>query len=113
MGFGERPARLDARIDEKIHRTAQEAARRKFSPESINRIDKAVVFKMLKPDHLERILEIELGMVQQRILQATGNSQIVFSCTPRLKRFLLYACTDANHGARNITQACGRNVSIQ
>src|SRR5207249_10476704 len=89
MGFAQRPVALDARIDEKITRTAQEAARRKFSPEFMNRIDKAVVFKMLKPDHLERILEIELGMVQQRILQATGNSQFVFSCTPRVKRFLL------------------------
>ena len=55
----------------------------------MNRIDKVVVFKMLKAEHLEQILEIELGMVQQRILQATGNSQFVFSCTPKVKKFLL------------------------
>ena len=108
MGFAQRPAALDARIDEKITRTAQEAARRKFSPEFMNRIDKAVVFKMLKPDHLERILEIELGMVQQRILQATGNSQFVFSCTPRVKRFLLDEGTDAKYGARHLKRAIER-----
>src|SRR5438094_1523415 len=108
MGFAQRPAALDARIDEKITRTAQEAARRKFSPEFMNRIDKAVVFKMLKPEHLERILEIELGMVQQRILQATGNSQFVFSCTPRVKRFLLDEGTDAKYGARHLKRAIER-----
>src|SRR2546421_2700882 len=89
LGFGQRPNQVDTRLDEKITRTAVEAARRKFSPEFMNRIDKVVVFKTLKPDHLEQILEIELGMVQQRILQATGNAQFVFSCTQRVKRFLL------------------------
>ena len=47
----------------------------------MNRIDKVVVFRMLRREHLEQILEIELGLVQQRILQATGNNQFVFSCT--------------------------------
>ncbi len=76
---------IDPQHGRQDHRTAQEAARRKFSPEFMNRIDKMVVFKMLRPEHLEQILEIELGMVQQRILQATGNSQFVFSCTPKVK----------------------------
>src|SRR5437870_3741953 len=68
MGFSQRPTEVDNRMDQKITRTAQDAAKRKFSPEFMNRIDKIVVFKMLKPEHLQRILEIELGMVQQRIL---------------------------------------------
>jgi ATP-dependent Clp protease ATP-binding subunit ClpB len=110
MGFAQRPAFIDGKIDEKITRTAQEAARRKFSPEFINRIDKVVVFKMLKPDHLEQILEIELGMVQQRILQATGNNQFVFSCTKRVKEFLLLEGTDAKYGARHLKRAIEKNV---
>src|SRR6184192_3597355 len=89
LGFGQKSNQIDAKLDDKITRTATEAARRKFSPEFMNRIDKAVVFKTLKPEHLEQILEIELGMVQQRILQATGNAQFVFSCTPKVKKFLL------------------------
>src|SRR5712691_10167015 len=40
-----------------------EAARRKFSPEFMNRLDKVVVFHPLRPEQLEQILEIELGMV--------------------------------------------------
>jgi ATP-dependent Clp protease ATP-binding subunit ClpA len=76
----------------------------------MNRIDKVVVFKMLKPEHLEKILEIELGLVQQRILQATGNSQFVFTCTPRVKNFLLQEGTDAKYGARHLKRAIERYI---
>ncbi len=76
----------------------------------MNRIDKIVVFKTLKPEHLEQILEIELGMVQQRILQATGNSQFVFSCTTPVKRFLLEEGTDPKYGARHLKRAIEKNV---
>ena len=110
MGFRQEPAFIDARIDHKITRTAQEAARRKFSPEFMNRIDKVVVFKMLKPEHLEQILEIELGLVQQRILQATGNNQFVFSCTAKVKKFLMQEGTDAKYGARHLKRAIEKNI---
>lgn len=112
LGFAksQKPSQIDARLDEKITRTAQEAARRKFSPEFMNRIDKTVVFKTLKPEHLEQILEIELGMVQQRILQATGNSQFVFSCTQKVKRFLLDEGTDPKYGARHLKRAIEKNI---
>ena len=101
---------VDTRLDEKITRTAQEAARRKFSPEFMNRIDKMVVFKTLKPEHLEHILEIELGMVQQRILQATGNQQFVFSCTATVKKFLLTEGTDPKYGARHLKRSIEKNI---
>ncbi|HEU5401296.1 MAG TPA: AAA family ATPase, partial [Terriglobales bacterium] len=45
IGFSPIPAVFDTKLDEKINRTAVEAARRKFSPEFMNRIDKSVVFK--------------------------------------------------------------------
>src|SRR5512142_2603620 len=110
IGFSPVPAIFDTKLDEKINRTAVEAARRKFSPEFMNRIDKAVVFKTLREEHLTQILEIELGMVQQRILQATGNNQFVFSCTPRVKEFLLVEGTDLKYGARHLHRAIERFV---
>jgi ATP-dependent Clp protease ATP-binding subunit ClpA len=110
MGFGPKPDSIDAKLDQKIDRTAVDAARRKFSPEFMNRIDKIVVFRTLKAEHLEQILEIELGMVQQRILQATGNNQFVFSCTPQVKKFLLAEGTDLKYGARHLKRAIERNV---
>ncbi len=110
MGFAQKPQSLDQKFDEKISRTAQEAARRKFSPEFMNRIDKVVVFKTLRAEHLEQILEIELGLVQQRILQATGNNQFVFSCTPSVKAFLLREGTDPKYGARHLKRSIERNI---
>jgi ATP-dependent Clp protease ATP-binding subunit ClpB len=110
FGFTQKPGAYDSKMDEKLNRTAVEAARRKFSPEFMNRIDKTVVFNMLRPEHLEQILEIELGMVQQRILQATGNSQFVFSCTSPMKKFLLQEGTDAKYGARHLKRSIEKNV---
>ncbi|MGI9104548.1 MAG: AAA family ATPase [Terriglobales bacterium] len=110
MGFAQKPIEIDNKFDEKIDRSAVEAARRKFSPEFMNRIDKVVVFKTLRPEHLEQILEIELGMVQQRVLQATGNNQFVFSCTSKVKQFLLSEGTDPKYGARHLKRAIERFV---
>lgn len=113
IGFAKPKAleqQIDAKLDEKITRTAQDAARRKFSPEFMNRIDKIVVFKTLRPEHLEQILEIELGMVQQRILQATGNNQFVFSCTSPVKSFLLLEGTDPKYGARHLKRSIEKNI---
>ncbi|MFI5069477.1 MAG: ATP-dependent Clp protease ATP-binding subunit, partial [Terriglobales bacterium] len=97
-------------FDEKIDRTAVDAARRKFTPEFMNRIDKAVVFKTLRPEHLEQILDIELGMVQQRILTASATNQFVFTCTSNVKRFLLNEGTDPKYGARHLKRAIERNL---
>src|SRR5437773_8650404 len=49
LGFAQKPGEIDAKMDEKLNRTAVEAARRKFSPEFMNRIAKTVVFKTMRP----------------------------------------------------------------
>src|SRR5213079_772534 len=78
FGFAPKANVVDDGFDDKIDRTAVDAARRKFTPEFMNRIDKVVVFKTLRPEHLQQILEIELGMVQQRVLMAAAANQFVF-----------------------------------
>jgi hypothetical protein len=49
-------------------------------------------------------------MVQQRVLQATGNNQFVFGCTPAVKRYVLEEGTDAKYGARHLKRAIERHV---
>jgi len=110
LGFATKPNQVDAALDEKINRTAIEAARRKFTPEFMNRIDKTVVFRTLRTEHLQQILEIELGMVQQRILMAAAANQFVFNCTPRVKSFLLHEGTDPKYGARHLKRAIERHL---
>src|SRR5258706_5314749 len=58
MGFVRPTEKPAAGFDEKIERTAVEAARRKFSPEFMNRLDKVEVFHPLRREQLERVLEI-------------------------------------------------------
>jgi ATP-dependent Clp protease ATP-binding subunit ClpA len=110
LGFTQSPATVDDRLDEKIQRAAIEAAKKKFAPEFMNRIDKVVVFRTLRPEDVEKILEIELGLVQQRILQTTGNNQFVFSCTAKVKQFLMQEGTDAKYGARHLKRAIEKNI---
>jgi ATP-dependent Clp protease ATP-binding subunit ClpB len=93
LGFAQKPTEVDATFDDKINRTAVDAARRKFSPEFMNRIDKSVV--------------------QQRILMASALNQFVFSCTPKVKNFLLHEGTDPKYGARHLKRAIERHIVFQ
>jgi ATP-dependent Clp protease ATP-binding subunit ClpA len=110
FGFAQKLKAVEGACDEKIDRTGTGAAHRKFSPEFMNRIDKIVVFKRLRAEHLTQILEIELGMVQQRILNAAGNQRFVFNCTEGVKDLLLQRGTDAEYGARHLKRAIEQNL---
>src|SRR5213080_2239171 len=97
----------DTEVDQKIYRTAVEAARRKFSPEFMNRIDKVVVFRSLKEHHLRQILEIELSAVQERIMRGSGE-KFVFQCASEAKEMLLSEGIDFKYGARHLKRAIER-----
>src|SRR5499433_526034 len=110
FGFAQKLKVVEVARDERIDRTGTDAARRKFSPEFMNRIDKVVVFKRLRAEDLAQILEIELGMVQQRILKTAINQRFVFNCTEAVKDFLLQRGTDAEYGARHLKRAIEQNL---
>lgn len=110
LGFSARAAEDDEELDRKIYRAALEAARRKFSPEFMNRLDKVIVFRALTREHLEQILDIELERVQERIIAATGGNQFVFRCTPGARDFLLEQGTDLKFGARHLKRAIERHL---
>lgn len=110
IGFATQPTTVDANFDEKIARTALEAARKKFSPEFMNRLDKVVVFKTLRPEQLEQILNLELDKVQRRIIHALGPNYFTFRCTPEVKRWLLQEGTDPKYGARHLKRVIERNI---
>jgi len=109
MGFVQPKDKPDAGLDQKVERTAVEAARRKFSPEFMNRLDKIVVFHPLQRKQLEQVLDIELSMVQQRVLDA-AKGQFLFSVAPTARDFLLKEGTDQRYGARHLKRAIERHV---
>jgi ATP-dependent Clp protease ATP-binding subunit ClpA len=97
-------------IDQKMYRTALEVAKRKFSPEFMNRLDKVVVFRTLTQEHLRQVLDIELGDVQNRIMASQSDRQFIFRCTARAKEFLLREGTDLKYGARHLKRAIERHL---
>src|SRR5437763_1933898 len=97
----------DTEVDQKIYRTAVEAARRKFSPEFMNRIDKVVVFRSLKEHHLRQILDLELAAVQERIMRSAG-TKFVFQCSDAAKTMLLEEGIDFKYGARHLKRSIER-----
>jgi ATP-dependent Clp protease ATP-binding subunit ClpA len=109
MGFIQPKDKPVTGLDEKVQRTAVEAARRKFSPEFMNRLDKVVVFHPLHRTQLEQVLDIELGQVQQRVLE-TARGQFLFKVTPAARDFLLQEGTDQRYGARHLKRAIERHI---
>jgi len=109
MGFVQAKNKPAAGLDLKVEHTAIEAARRNFSPEFMNRLDKVVVFHPLQMDHLEQVLEIELNQVQQQVL-GTAKEPFLFRVTTLAREFLLREGTDQRYGARHLKRAIHRHL---
>jgi ATP-dependent Clp protease ATP-binding subunit ClpB len=110
MGFVQPKDKPAAGLDAKVERTAVEAARKKFSPEFMNRLDTVVVFHPLKREELEEVLAMELGQVQKRVLDSTAAGPFLFRMTSEGREFLLEEGTDQRYGARHLKRAIERYV---
>ena len=102
------PGNPDEKLDRKLSNIGAQAARRKFTPEFMNRIDKVVVFKPLGTRELRRVLDIELANVQRRVLNSSMGISFVFTVTNSGKTFLLSEGTDLRYGARHLKRAIDR-----
>jgi ATP-dependent Clp protease ATP-binding subunit ClpB len=109
MGFIQPKDKATTELHEKVERTAVEAARRNFSPEFMNRLDKVVVFHPLKREELDEVLDIELRQVQKRVLDSTTRP-FLFRITSEGREFLLEEGTDQRYGARHLKRAIERYV---
>src|SRR6202165_5459071 len=115
LGFGAGAARakmstgtVEDGMGEKLARSGVEAARRKFTPEFINRLDKIVTFQPLGREQLRKVLDIELNLVQQRIFNTSADRAFVFTVSDASKDYLLEQGTDLKYGARHLKRAIER-----
>jgi ATP-dependent Clp protease ATP-binding subunit ClpA len=115
LGFRAAEARENAAngtVDKDMHgklaRSGVEAARRKFTPEFMNRLDKIVTFQPLGRAQLKKIIDIELNMVQERIFNTSNGRAFVFRVSDSSKDFLLEEGTDLKYGARHLKRAIER-----
>ncbi len=101
---------VDDKLNAKMAKSGVEAARRKFTPEFMNRIDKVVVFKPLGQTELRRILSLELAEVQRRVFHSQMDKPFIFKTTEEGRNFLLAEGTDMKYGARHLKRAIERLV---
>jgi len=100
----------ELRLASKISAAGIAAARRKFTPEFMNRLDKVVVFNPLGEAQLRRILDLELAMVQRRVFTAVHGAPFLFKLTDGAKEQLLREGTDLKYGARHLKRAIERSL---
>jgi ATP-dependent Clp protease ATP-binding subunit ClpA len=99
---------IDPKLSDKMSHAGLEAARRKFAPEFMNRIDKTVIFQPLGAGELGRILEIELDEVQERIEKTRAGKRFLINVSDSARDFLLMEGTDVRYGARPLKRAIER-----
>jgi ATP-dependent Clp protease ATP-binding subunit ClpA len=110
LGFHS-PAAQDAsddQLDDRMSRIGVAAARRRFTPEFINRLDRIIVFKPLGRAELNRIVDIELDRVHRRIHVAAARAPFHVSVAESAREILLKEGFDTRYGARHLRRAIER-----
>lgn len=95
--------------DDKIEDAARSAARRKFTPEFLNRLDEIVVFNVLTPEHIEEILGMELKKAQS-ILFSNNFTKII--PTPSALKELLHRGYDRRYNARSLRRTVEKEILL-
>src|SRR5258705_5788801 len=87
MGFVQPSDKTEDKLHQKVEKTAQGAAKKKFSPEFMNRLDKVVVFHPLREEQLGEILEIELGVGKRGGVDQGGGARL-YTARPAAREVL-------------------------
>ncbi len=81
-----------------------EEVKRTFKPEFLNRIDDIIVFRKLAKEDLQRIIDIEIGYVAQRLAE----QNIIIEVSPEAKDLLIEKGFDPVFGARPLKRTIQR-----
>ena len=98
----------ETEASDKVSKVGTEAARRRFTPEFMNRIDKIAVFHPLTASDLRKIVDLELADVETRLQHATGAANIAIEVAAEAKDYLLREGSDIRYGARHLRRAIER-----
>jgi len=96
----------DGTLTEDTKRQVLEALRQHFRPEFVNRIDEVVLFHPLGRDHLERIVEIQLG----RLLKRLEDRKLTVDLTDAARDQLVDEGYDPVYGARPLKRTIQKRV---
>lgn len=103
-GIGFSTAAKRENVEENMKSTIQNALKRVFSPEFLNRLDDVIVFNSLQREDIHKIIDITLKKVFDRITQIGYNVEL----TEKAKDFLAEKGYDQQFGARPLNRAITR-----
>ncbi|MDY6835853.1 MAG: ATP-dependent chaperone ClpB [Chloroflexota bacterium] len=83
-----------------------EALKAQFRPEFLNRVDEVVIFHTLAREHIERIVEIQLGHLRKRL----SDRHIEITLTDAAKDLIVEEGFDPSYGARPLKRTLQRRV---
>ena len=84
----------------------EKAVRKAFPPEFINRVDEQIFFNSLTKEDIEKIIDIELKGLKNRVKEAGFELNV----TPAAKRFVAEAGYDPSYGARPLKRAIQKHI---
>lgn len=105
-GVGFNTSATDAAKDKVAQGILENALKRNFAPEFLNRIDDIIYFNSLDKPDIIKIIDIELAKVLQRV-QVMG---LQVEVNDKAKEILAEQGWDANFGARPLKRAIQKNV---
>jgi ATP-dependent Clp protease ATP-binding subunit ClpC len=86
--------------------TIEDALKRVFNPEFLNRIDDTIVFHQLEKEHIFQIIDITAGKLFKRLREMGIEVEI----DEKAKEFLVEKGYDQKYGARPLKRALQRYV---
>ena len=84
----------------------ENALKRSFTPEFLNRIDDVVIFESLSKENINKIIDIELKAIFERVKEIGYNVQL----TEKARDFIMEKGWDVQYGARPLKRAIQRHV---
>ena len=84
----------------------EKAIKKAFTPEFLNRIDEQILFNPLTREDIEKIIDIELKELYERVSQAGFTLKL----SKKMKKFVADAGFDPQYGARPLKRAIQRYI---
>jgi ATP-dependent Clp protease ATP-binding subunit ClpA len=97
-------------VGKKLDAIAQHAARRRFAPEFINRIDSMVTYEPLGAEAIEKILDLQLAGLQRHLFERMGPVAFSITTDEKARAWLIEKGTSLEFGARELKRTIQRNI---
>jgi len=92
--------------DEERRERTMEALRDTFKPEFLNRIDDIIIFRTLAMADIERIIDIQLGLIRKRLQQR----KLSLELTEGAKHYIAQAGYSSVYGARPLKRVLQKQI---